>query len=103
VWCSSRSSTRKFNHVLAIDHVYGGINFLTYFYILATSFRTHSRIITLKKKLVIFLVFKIKNHLLMLMVPFDACKIVEIHHQKKHPVTSLIFILMFSKKIGLDL
>jgi hypothetical protein len=25
--CFSRSSIRRFNHVLAIDHVYGSINF----------------------------------------------------------------------------
>jgi len=50
--CSSRSSTRKFNHVLAIDHVYENINLLKYFYILATSHRTHCKIISLKKKLV---------------------------------------------------
>jgi hypothetical protein len=35
----------------------------------------------------------------MLMAPFYACKIVEIHHQIFFLITSLIFILFFSKKL----
>jgi hypothetical protein len=36
----------------------------------------------------------------MLMGPFYVYKIVKIHHQKKHLVTSLIFILMFKKSLN---
>jgi len=43
--------------MFCIDHVYGGINLLTYFYILATSSRNHCKIISLKTNLMIFLVF----------------------------------------------
>jgi uncharacterized membrane protein YbaN (DUF454 family) len=46
-WCFSKSSTIRFNHVLVIDHVYGGINLLKYFNILATSPKTHHKIIPL--------------------------------------------------------
>jgi hypothetical protein len=57
---------------------------------------------TQKKTLFVF-GFLIKNHLLMLMLmlmaPFYVCKIVGNHHQKKHFITSLIFMLMFSKKL----
>jgi hypothetical protein len=35
----------------------------------------------------------------MSMTLLNVCKIVEIHHQEKHSITSLIFILMFSKKL----
>jgi hypothetical protein len=46
LWCFSRSSRGRFNHVLAIDHVYGEINLLKYFCILDTSPRTHGTIIS---------------------------------------------------------
>jgi hypothetical protein len=50
--CFSRSSTRIFNHVLVIDHVYGGINLLKYFYILAINPKTHCKFISLKNKII---------------------------------------------------
>jgi len=35
----------------------------------------------------------------MLMTLLNVCEIVEIHHQAKYSITSLKFILMFSKKL----
>jgi hypothetical protein len=35
----------------------------------------------------------------MSIAPFYVCKTMEIHHQKKHSTTSLIFISIFSKKL----
>jgi len=71
LWCSSKSSTKFFNHVLDIDHVYGGKILLKYFYILAISPRTHCRI------------FKFEN----------LWKLTT----QKNSITSIL-ILMFSKK-----
>jgi hypothetical protein len=51
LWCSSKLSTRIFNHVFTIDHVYGGINLLKYFYVLVTSLKTHLKIYHLNFKI----------------------------------------------------
>ncbi len=48
LWCFSSSFTVRFNHILVIDCVYGGINLLKYFHILARNIRTDCRIISLK-------------------------------------------------------
>jgi hypothetical protein len=37
------------------------------------------------------------SFLLMLMTPFYVCKVIEIQQQKKHLITSLTFMLIFSK------
>jgi hypothetical protein len=57
-WCSSKSSTKVIIHFKIINLVYGDINLLKYFYILATSPKTHYRIISLKKLKLEFLDFK---------------------------------------------
>jgi len=99
LWFFSRSSTTKFNHVLAIDHVYGGINLLKYFYILATNPRTHCRIISLNFWNLKFLVFLVKKSFVNVDGPFLCLKNDGNSPPKKNSVTSLIFILMFSKKL----
>jgi hypothetical protein len=51
--CSLKSFTRRFNQVLVIDHVYGGINLLKCFYILTTSPTTHCKTIFIKENVLL--------------------------------------------------
>jgi hypothetical protein len=77
---------------LAIDHVYGGIIFLKYFYILIASPRTDCKIISIKKLKWIF-----KNILLMLMAFLCLQNGGNSPHKKNIWLHQLMFILIFSK------
>jgi hypothetical protein len=76
-----QSSTKKFNHVLVIDHTwrYTFVKILLYFDYNTWNYCT---ILAFKKKLAKW--------------PFYVHKMVKIHHKKNHWFTSLIIILKVS-------
>jgi hypothetical protein len=78
--------------------MYGCTTLLKYLYSLATSLRTHYKIISLKNEIYIFLVFSMKKYFVDVDGLFYVCKMMEIHH-KKNSDTSLIFIYLLKKFI----
>jgi len=88
--------TKKFNHVLVIDHVYGGINFSKYFYIFVKSLKTHYKNISLKIKLFFWFLNLKSFGDVDVNGPFLCLQNCGNSPPRKTFFTSLIFILMFS-------
>ncbi len=90
LWFSSKSSTKIFNHVLAINHIWR-YNLLKYLYILATSLRTHYGNMSFKKNC--FLIYK---YFFDVDGPF-LCLDNGGNSPPKKMITTLIFFFILSK------
>jgi hypothetical protein len=93
LWCCSRSSTRKFSHVLGRDHIK---EVLKSFNILVTRFITHYKIIAFKRNWRI-LFYLIKKSLVDVESLFIYSQNGGNSLRTNNSITSLIFILKFKK------